>query len=276
MLLHHPRIDLQQGNPILRGVVKVFDVERRVVETDVAENSSRGCDHPLLNPPGQARRVAVAKEGGSVGKAVRIHHPVDVDLALVDVPLHRALVARNDPFGEAEMTLCGRHLRRQVRETEEVIEGFGEAPDLAAENSHGPVKVARPADAEPEVAGVGLERLDPERIVQGDARQGILVEGIEGDERGDVLPDDLLLLQAAPIFVFALEHAFQCGRTRTEPLGENGLDQADRKVPEPDDRIDGTGKLAQLPIGLLQDLPDFEDAGALGFFEVEEFVKTAL
>jgi hypothetical protein len=116
---------------------------------------------------------------------------------------------------------------------------------------------------EGQLRGVGLHRLEPDRVAH-PLREPWLPHEVDGVERRH-LGDDRALLEPAPVLVLALDHGLQARAVQPVALREQGHQRADREVPEADDRVHRVLPGVQLRHGAIEQIGD-RDLAVLHLF----------
>jgi len=131
-----------------------------------------------------------------------------VVLAVLPAALWRELLTVHELLGDHVITLHARHLVRQVHVMQDGVDTLAEAVDALAHDPHRLPEPLATGNLEAERRPVALDGLDPERKVQGDLLQRLVVEWIECAEAGSIPGHHFVLGEAAPVFVRAAQRGF--------------------------------------------------------------------
>src|SRR6185437_9762689 len=107
MRLRMPRIDLQQMQRVRMLVPEELDVERGMIQTDLANDPVRDVRHSFGYPARNGREILVAHEAGAVFVSHRVHHPQRVGLATVAIAFESQLPAAQRLLGQADLAADG-------------------------------------------------------------------------------------------------------------------------------------------------------------------------
>src|SRR5665648_232487 len=275
MRLRNPRVELEQPNLVGRLIPKELDVEGAVVQSDLRDCSTGHVGHAELHFLRQPRRVLVAGKGGAARLANAVHHPVDDRLPFVDVALQGALAAPDNALCQT-ILFHRQELPADVEGVQQIAEGLVHESDALPQALHGRLKLDVIVDLESQVAAKGLKGLDPIRRNQRDALPGGFVERVKGMKTRDVVGDDFLLLQPAPVLMLALDDAFQTGTRQTEALGEYGHEVGAGEVVEGADSTGLAGVLLDGPHRLVDQELHIKTLDIADVADIERGVKLAL
>ena len=188
-------------------------------------------------------------------------------LPILYIALERALTTcRNQAFRNAPIPVYGFNFPGYLDPVKNVVEGYGVTGYTLADPGERRFEFPFVADQKAQVREYRLDRLEPERIVQAAPPQRFRIERIDLLKRRDRFWNDLLLLQATPVFMFAHQHRFKAWSPEALLLLEDWKQGADGKIPVADDRIDSPGIVGEEPRRLLEKLAHRETYSALDVF----------
>src|SRR5660398_164570 len=175
------------------------DVYKRQIQTDFLDHPAGHICHPELHFLRQRRRILITGARRPIHLPHRIHHPVHHHFTPEGVPLHGAHTPGKHALRQAALThisyLQGKWIcLKQVRE-----------------------RLAQEVYVLAHLLNVVFE-------------VHFVVDLIEGEKLRYVVTRYLLLLQAAPVLVLALEHALQGRPGEIKPLRQYGDDIRGGKV----------------------------------------------
>src|SRR5660398_308141 len=205
------------------------DVYKRQIQTDFLDHPAGHICHPELHFLRQRRRILITGERRPIHLPHRIHPPVHHHFTPEGVPLHGAHTPGKHALRQAALTHIS-YLQGKWICLKQVRERLAQEVYVLAHLLNVVFEVHFVVDLEGQIGAERLHGLDPERWSQRYLLVCVLVGRIEGEKLRYVITRYLLLLQAAPVLVLALEHALQGRPGEIKPLRQYGDDIRGGKV----------------------------------------------
>lgn len=251
--LGDPGVEFDQPELVGRLVPHEFSVEAAVVVADMLKETPRHIDHLAMHALGQVARVLQAVVGDVLADRVGLgNDAMHIEFTMEDRALRGALRTGNDLFGNTGVAVHLPDFRRQLDVPKRFVKGIAQLADTFTDLLDGLVELRLVFDLETQVGRERLDRLDPERVIQGHLGEGVVGKGVDGTEFGHYFRNDLLLLQAAPILVLALEHAFDRRSRNASFLAQDGHHHAGGKIPLSHDGIHRAVESVELAARLVE------------------------